>query len=450
MSLGANDDVLQILATLEPSHALTRIDSLAKEGVLKQRDALALKARAVNRPGYWDAWGSQAATFFNKSLTAFSSETAWSHHDSISYYTLLLDYAYFNARARFAAQAGFGEDHAQVEENCLNKVLGEAPLAWQTARAALELGRLNRFRSGPYSVVNENKYEDALRHLRFVLERHAESDFANDALWHLGGLLAEAGHTDEALEALTRLERHATGTKWEERTRRLRMTILRREISVDSVWSDGTQCIINGQARNIKGELHLRLDQACEIGFERMGRLPFSSEDATWSTSLRKRIAIEAGQQGAAWQCTIPLPETGFYRLTSSFDDTTVACTIGVWSLAFSEISSDSTLAICPKQDARVVVSVNEEETSWRIVKAGAVRAGELVIHDFRTRCPVQVFLTDGTQFGWNGPRLWAPCFELWQDGKSPPTSGETEPIEKMIFEHSQTIDQTTRCSEPA
>lgn len=428
IALGGDDDVvMRIMTELEPHEAMIRIDSLHAQGTLAQREALALKARALNRPSYWTAWGSQAAAFFDEALAAFSGGTLLSHRDSVSYYTLLLDFAYFNARASYATLGGSRNDYAQAEKDCLRHVLSEAPLDWQTARAALELGRYNRFRSAPYDVSNGDRYDIASRHLRYVLERHSETAFVNPALWNLTGLLAETGHTEEAFAALRLLDDRAAGTKWEERARRLRSMMSRQEFFVDSITKNGSRLVIRGQARNIRGRVTLHLDEACEPDFERRGRLPFAHENAGWSNRVRNRVILDADQHGVAWHSFMPIPDAGIYRLAASFIDTTISCTVGVWDMDFDVVSNDTAVSLRADRNAWAVVSVREEGGSWTTVEATDVLASDPVTYDLPRRRPFQVYLDGETHVGWCGPKLWAPCFEMWLDGRNVIASDRTQ-----------------------
>jgi hypothetical protein len=413
---GADESAIQSLTELEPHQAMTKIDSLQAQGTLDQREALALRIQALNRPGYWTAWGSQTAAFFDEAFAEFSRESLASQRDSVSYYTLLLDFAYFNARASFATLADPHNEYAQAEQDCLRRVLNEAPLDWQTARAAFELGRYHRFRSAPYIVSMGNRCDVALEYLRFVLERHGGTAFVNAALWNLTGLLAETGHTERAFEALALLDDRGTGTKWEERARRLRSMISRQEFFVDSIEKDSSRLVIRGQARNIKGRVDLHLDEAREPDFERRGRLPFAHENAGWSNRARNHVIIDADRRGAAWRSFMPLPSAGVYRLNASFEDTTISHTVGVWDIALEVTSGDTTLFIRSDVDAEAVVSIRKQSGSWAVVGMTEVTAGDPVACDLPTRSPFQVYLGGGTHVGWNGPKLWAPSFEMWLD----------------------------------
>ena len=427
VSFGGDAVVEQILTELEPSEAMVRIDSLQGQGILSRRDALALKAQVLNRPGYLTSYGTQTGAFFDEALAAFSNDTLSSQGDSAAYYTLLLDFAYFNARARFAADSVSQEEYGQVEEDCLRRVQSEARLNWQVARAALELGRLNRFRSSVYGESNGSRYDVASEYLQLVLQRYAGTVFVNEALWHLAGLQAETGRTDEAQAMLTLLERRATGTKWEGRAQRLRSLISRQELFIDSIAKDGSKLVIGGQARNIKGTVHMQLDRAHEIRFERTGRLPFAGEDAAWSTRLADRLDIDAGRTGAVWQSSLSFPEAGFYRLTASFGDTTITCTLGVWDMEFDVALAGTLLSIHPTRKAHVVVSINDEGDAWRVLTARDACDGELVTCDLPAGHSFQVYLTDGAQSGWSGPGLWSPCFEVWTNTRSVPAPDQPE-----------------------
>ncbi len=248
---GAEDSVhTRILTGIEPEQALDVVDSLEEIGVLQAKDALGLKARVRNRPGYWDSMGRGSGAVFEQALRAYEKQGLCSQEDSVGYYTLFLDLAYYHSRAAHSGDGGSAA-HALDEERCLRRVFEEAPLEWQRGRACMELGRFYGRR--PVSPTwSADSTHVAEKYLRMAADLFPGSESQGPALWHLAWRQADCGRIEEAIGTLSELEIRFSTTKWAPRARRIKSLFRRREFSVNVVTQDSAGLLVRGSARNLQ------------------------------------------------------------------------------------------------------------------------------------------------------------------------------------------------------
>lgn len=389
-------------------HVWHAADSLERAGVISPAIAASLKARAANRPGTWGRWAGAADSLFARAIVGMQEEKLATRQDSIWFFSVMLDRAYYHARAAAVGLAG----HAEAEEATLRAVLVAAPLESQRARAAFELGRTLRFRSGPYAAEADCTLA-AERYLRAALSADAD-DVRPYALWQLGWLEAESGRWDETVRSAERLSQTHPTAKWQPRAAAIIGMRSRRELTVDDVVVADERIRMRGTMRNLSGPLVVSLARIDAAWVHRRGRVPFSSERVKTERAATTTAALDPRPDAEAWVAELPVPAPGFYRCRVAIADTTVTFTIGVLNTRLDVLAGDS---LCVVNGVREVVTV-------RAASDGRVEARDLspgALWCVGAEEPGEFIVYDGSRAGWCGRPRAGASWLVWVDGASAP-----------------------------
>jgi hypothetical protein len=401
------EDVEAVVYNLTVEEGLVYIDSLASSGALEDHMAEGLRARIMNKPGLWDRWGETAGTVFESALSAYEDRGLSSTTDSLSLCSLLLDYAYYSARAAYADTSHSGM-HRERELQALNEALRISVSEWQRERASMELARYYSRNAQPDSHVHT--------HFENVVARSRNSNALGPAYWHWNDWLISHGEMDSVLQRLNVMKHTLNGTKWDIRAQDLMNLVTRTELFIESVEITDSSVKIVTSLRNVTGEVDLSIcrlsedlwAQECGMGPLDGYRLP--------SREVRYTEVISAGMNGEILTWGIPVPIPGLYELELAYRDTSVSHSLGVFSFTPSTKRGTSYTSIqgipC---DADVFACVLRRNGEWLPIP-------DIVRSDSFVRVPVggeeqiQVFITGRRCTGWFGSIGTGPTFQIIRD----------------------------------
>ncbi|MCU0611632.1 MAG: hypothetical protein MUE60_07575 [Candidatus Eisenbacteria bacterium] len=395
-------DLERLAADGTPEMVSAMADSMVREGLISAATRAALQALACNRPGLWADYGGALDSLFAAAIAGWESGELATREDSTRFFSVLLDKAYFHARAAADSLAG----HAGREEAILRRVMAEAPLEQQQARAAFELGRMLRYRS-PHYAAPEDCTEVARRYLESAAGVVAAGDLRARALWQLAWLEAEAGDWRCAVEYAAALGSAFAGTKWEARSTVVAAMAARRELRIVEVAEADGRLVVSGEARNLAGVLQIAVDRLDAGWVCRHARMPWSAERVPVTPAGAAQI--NATSPANRWEASFPMVSPGFYRLTVSDVDTVVVSTLGVVNV---DLRSDGAHPDCVTNRSAATVIVyrgsggvrGEAPSASRAVEPGGTWCGDAGAPGNHVVC------SDG-HAGWQGPRLAGPTW---------------------------------------
>lgn len=377
-------------------------DSLVAARIITPSAAAGLRARAANTAGFFDVFASSLDSLFAAAIGEVPGGDAGSE-DSVWHFSVLLNGAYYHARARAYSTGG----HAEAEERLLRTILAHAPIGWQRLRAHMELGRMYRFRSGVYAA-SADCTETARRHLASAAWASQSDDSRAAALWQLAWLEAEAGDWDRAGTAANEMREEFRGTKWEERSALVAGMQGRRELGVARVAAQDGSLVVAGTARNLQGPLTVSLARFDAAWMQRQARVPTSEERLRSTAWCAAATNLAVGAVGRAWEVALPVVPPGFYRLRISVADTFVAYTVGVLDVDLEGEEAGGACLVNRSPSAVMVYGVS--------VADGAHRPDSRIVEPGAAWClgrdtPSSFVVCDGEHAGWWGPRHAGPTW---------------------------------------
>lgn len=392
-----------LVAHHTPEEIWAAADSLEDSGAISSAEASGLRVFAANAPGYWERFATSLDSLCAAAAALPPDGVEASREDSIWYFSVLLNEAYFHARASVDSP----QAHARGEEHALRVVLANAPVGWQRMRAAMELGRMYRFRSALHS--SEADSADAARRYLDSVAWAAETDDSRAvALWQLAWLEAETGTWDRARVAADEMRGGFQNTKWEERSRIITAMEGRRELGIARVAAEDGYLVVAGTARNLDGPLTLTLARIDPAWVQRHGRIPLAGERVRVSDRRDATTDLAARTRGVVWEVSLPALSHGFYRLEVSVADTMVASTMGMLNV---ELGADETRPECVENESPFEVTVYAGQVSprarrpdFRLLEPGGVWCAD-------QSAPTGFVVYDDACAGWCGPRHAGPAW---------------------------------------
>ncbi len=373
-------------------------DSLEKAGLMRAGEAAALRARAANRPGYWDLYGGSLDSLFASARRSLAQEMD-SREDSVWYAALLLDEAYYHARARVAGLAD-----GEAEEACLREVLSFAPGVEQRIRAAVELGRFERFRGPPYGGGPDSTTA-AWRRLEAVASSGEAGDWRARVLWQMAMLAAEEGDIDRATGAAEGIKGGFPNSKWAQRAEELVRILRRRELVLHKVDASHGCLVVRASTRNMEGAPVAQLSRIDPRWIRRHARMPRSSERVPEDRAVS--VAMHEGASRGEWEASFPL-SPGFFRLRLVLEDTVVTSTLGVMNV---RLKADGETASVVHDGPRPL------RLTWAAAEGRPGTTGERLVPPLLPwrlpTWPALAFVAEDSFAGWHGPPLEGPTWTI-------------------------------------